>query len=112
MAEATLSDMIKRLLDDPETGGKIEELVKSLGSADTVSLPEESGLPDIQKLLKFKTLLDDASGEPDPKSALFAALRPYLSAERCRTLDAMIRFLRTYRIIIRAKETGLLKELF
>ncbi len=115
MPESTLADALQGFLSDPNTGAKLNELMQSLSlpSGDTPVLPDKNSNPlgDVGKIMQLKSLFDSTTGD-DPRTALLSALRPYLSEERNKTLDTLLKLLRIYRVFIKAKETDLLKELF
>lgn len=122
MDEMNFADAINSILSDPETGGKIKDIVQSLsGGADVGSSSGEnttnaqnfqSAMPDISKIMKFKSMYDSAMHDKDPRVMLLTALRPYLSAQRAKNLDSCIKFLRFYKIAGMLKDSDILKELF
>lgn len=125
MDEMNFADAINSILSDPETGGKIKDIVQSLsggsdgsslGAQSTQNTPNtqnfQSAMPDISKIMKFKSMYDSAMHDQDPRVMLLTALRPYLSAQRAKNLDACIKFLRFYKIAGMLKDSDILKELF
>ncbi len=122
MDEMNFADAINSILSDPETGGKIKDIVQSLsggadvGSSSGESTPNaqnfQSAMPDISKIMKFKSMYDSAMHDKDPRVMLLTALRPYLSAQRAKNLDSCIKFLRFYKIAGMLKDSDILKELF
>ena len=115
MDDFNLNDAINSILSDPETGEKINSLLASLSSG-TENKTEDSAsdfsFPDIGKLLEIKELFDSVSKESDSHTALLNSLKPYLSEERSKNLDTMMKLLKIYKIINKVKDTPLLKELF
>ncbi len=116
MDDFNLNDAINSLLSDPETGEKINSLLASLTSGEEKQKEEEKSsdfpFPDIGKILEIKELFDSASKESDSHTALLTSLKPYLSEERNKNLDLMMKMLKIYKIINKVKDTSLLKELF
>lgn len=97
MAEQSEQDILDRLLSDPEVQAAAED------SPPTASPPDLQGLglslsPDLLgKLPAMLSMLSPApSGEKDGKrddrTALLIALKPYMSEQRCRAIDALITF--------------------
>lgn len=115
MPESTLADAIQGFLSDPDAGSKISELMQglSLPSGDTNTLPDKPGnlFGDVGRIMQLKSMFESATGD-DPRTTLLLALKPYLSEERNKTLDTLLKLMRIYRVFIKAKEADLLKELF
>ena len=115
MADFDLTDALNSLLNDPETGNKIGELMASLSSGNNTEKAEDepdSAFPDIGKLLKIKELYDSAMNESDKNLVLLSSLKPYLSETRSKNLDSMMKMLKIYKVFLKVKDTPLLKELF
>ena len=115
MDDFNLSDAINSLLSDPETGEKINSLLASLNSGEENKKNEPSSdfsFPDIGKIMQIKELFDSAMKESDSHTALLSSLRPYLSEERSKNLDTIMKMLKIYKIMSKVKDTSLLKELF
>ena len=93
MAEAT--DLLQRLLDDPEVLAAAEdaspdgEAVPTSTSAPG-SLPPEllSKLPALMGALS--PALSAGNGQKDQKTALLLSLKPYMSPQRCEVIDKLI----------------------
>lgn len=116
MADFDLTDALNSLLSDPETGEKISSLMASLTSSDNNEAAKEDAsapsFPDIGKLLEIKSIYDSAMKETDPNIVLLSSLKPYLSENRCKSLDSMMKMLKIYKVFLKVKDTPLLKELF
>lgn len=120
MDEMNLADAINSILGDPETGGKIKDIVQSLSGGPQTGSPAagpdlqnvQNSMPDISKIMKFKSMYDTAMQDNDPRVVLLSALRPYLSSKRAKNLDSCIKFLRFYKIAGMLKDSDILKELF
>lgn len=112
---SNLTGMIESLLSNPQTGSKIQELIGSFGGNgekenNMPAAPSGTGMPDIEKLMKFKTVYDNAMKKSDPRITLLTALRPYLSESRNKNLDVAIKILNLSKLSSIMKETDLLKE--
>ena len=116
MDDFNLQDALNSLLNDPETGEKINSLLASLTSGEDADKKEETAsdfsFPDIGKIIKIKEFFDSASKESDSHTALLSSLKPYLSEERSKNLDLLMKMLKIYKIMSKVKDTSLLKELF
>ena len=115
MDDFNLNDAINSLLNDPKTGEKLNSIIASLSSGEEnkkEDAPSDFSFPDIGKIIKIKELFDSASKETDSHTALLTSLRPYLSEERGKNLDLMMKMLKIYKIMNKVKDTSLLKELF
>ena len=115
MDDFNLNEAINSLLNDPETGDRINSLIASLTSEGENKKTEASSdfsFPDIGKILEIKELFDSATKESDTHTALLSSLKPYLSEERGKNLDTLMKMLKIYKIMNKVKDTSLLKELF
>ncbi len=116
MDDFNIKDALNSLLSDPETGDKLSSLLSSLtseSSEDKESAPsQDTTFPDIGMIMKMKELFDSASKETDTHTALLTSLKPYLSEERSKNLDTLMKMLKIYKLINKVKDTSLLKELF
>ena len=115
-----IQDKIAEIMADPEALSQVQNLGKMLGlGSDEPAAPPPSPNPDSNELLsgealgaitKLMPLLSMANQEDDT-SRLLAALRPFLSEEKCRRLDSAKRMLRIMKLLPALKEGGLFEFL-
>ena len=111
-----IQEKIAEIMADPEALSQVQNLGKMLGlGSDEPSAPA----PEITNgfsgealgaVTKLMPLLSMANQEDDT-SRLLAALRPFLSEEKCRKLDSAKRMLKLMKLLPALKEGGLF-ELF
>lgn len=108
--------MLQNALNDPETAGRLNGLLSSIGGTEAApapaapSVPESSGLPDMSKLMQIGSLLQ-SSGSNDSSVALLHALRPLLKDETQLKLDRVIKIFRIMSAYPMLRESGLLEML-
>lgn len=113
-----IQDKISEIMADPEALKQVQDLGKMLGlGSDEPSAPAPEPEPKIDisgeamgAVTKLMPLLSMANREDDT-SRLLAALRPFLSEEKCRKLDSAKRMLKIMKLLPALKEGGLF-ELF
>ena len=114
-----IQDKIAEIMADPEALSQVQSLGKMLGLGSEEPAPPPPPKPDANELLsgealgaitKLMPLLSMANQEDDT-SRLLAALKPFLSEEKCRKLDSAKRMLRIMKLLPVLKEGGLF-ELF
>ena len=113
-----IQDKIAGIMADPEALKQVQDLGKMLGlGSDEPSSPAPEVKPNIDlsgealgAVTKLMPLLSMANQEDDT-SRLLAALRPFLSEEKCRKLDSAKRMLKIMKLLPALKEGGLF-ELF
>ena len=113
-----IQDKIAEIMADPEALSQVQNLGKMLGlGSDEPSAPEPRPEPKndfsseaMGAVTKLMPLLSMANQEDDT-SRLLAALRPFLSEEKCRKLDSAKRMLKIMKLLPALKEGGLF-ELF
>lgn len=113
-----IQDKIAEIMADPEALKQVRDLGKTLGlGSDEPSAPEPEAESKTQfsgealgAVTKLMPLLSMANQEDDT-SRLLAALRPFLSEEKCRKLDSAKRMLKIMKLLPALKEGGLF-ELF
>lgn len=107
-------NMLQSALNDPETAGKLNGLLSSLGAGDsaqeTPPQPSEPLLPDMSKLMQMSSLLSK-SGTNDSSIALLNALRPLLKDETQLKLDRVIKIFRIMSAYPMIRDSGLLEML-
>lgn len=99
---ADLAKLLEGILDDPETGSKLKELMG--GKEDKKEQKEESSLiPDgIDPALMLKmTRAVSAfnSKKDDPRTRLLQDLKPYISRKRGRRVDEAVEVLRLITVL-------------
>lgn len=111
-----LEDRINSVLSDPEQMARISEMAKNLmggGSSGEKQeqKPQSGGIGQIlgdgfdpAMLMKIKKLMDGGSGSK--YTALFEAMKPYLSEKRRGKLDRAVQIARLARIARIAMEEG------
>lgn len=87
-----LADMLKGLLDDPDTADKLKSLVG--GSAP--ALPD--GL-DPAMIMKVSKLMSGMKDSDDERTRLLCDLKPYISPARARRVDEAVNMLRLLRMV-------------
>lgn len=112
-----LSDKITRLLADPDSMAKIQNMMTMLGggteeTADTApapppAAPASGGIPDLGMLQKLMPLMG-AFDREDDDTRLLQALRPYLHGERAGRLDETMKLLKLTRLLPLLQEQGIL----
>ena len=113
-----IQDKISEIMADPEALKQVQDLGKMLGlGSDEPYAPAPEPEPKIDisgeamgAVTKLMPLLSMANREDDT-SRLLAALRPFLSEEKCRKLDSAKRMLKIMKLLPALKEGGLF-ELF
>ena len=112
-----IQDKIAEIMADPEAMSQVQSLGKMLGlGSDESTKPEPKAEADnfsgeaLGAVTKLMPLLSMANQEDDT-SRLLAALRPFLSEEKCRKLDSAKRMLKIMKLLPALKEGGLF-ELF
>lgn len=105
-----LEDMMKKVLSSPEDMSRIMQLAQSLsgnsdsggdGGAQSQAAPAESGSgldPDIAALMGRIMRGISAADSGGDKSALIAALKPYLRADRRSKIDRAMKIARIAKI--------------
>lgn len=86
---ADLADMLRGLLDDPDTTEKIRGLIG--GSEQKPSLPD--GIDPALMLKMTKAISAFKSKRDDPRTRLLQDLKPYLSKKRGRRVDEAVEVL-------------------
>ncbi|MCR5652174.1 MAG: hypothetical protein K6F88_00065 [Ruminococcus sp.] len=110
-----IQDKIAEIMADPEALKEVQNLGKMLGlgsdePAPPPPPPESNGLMSGEALgavTKLMPLLSMANREDDT-TRLLAALRPFLSEEKCRKLDSAKKMLQIMKLLPALKEGGLL----
>lgn len=112
-----IQEKIAEIMADPEALKEVQNLGKMLGLGSTEpSPPPPKPEPAAGELLppealgavtKLMPLLSEANRDDDT-SRLLAALRPFLSEEKCRKLDSAKRMLRIMKLLPALKEGGIL----
>ena len=102
--------MLQNALSDPETAGKLNGLISSLGAGESSSSAPEQNSPDMAKLMQLGSMLQQ-SGSNDSNVALLMALRPLLKEETQLKLDRVIKVFRLMSAYPMLKESGLLEML-
>lgn len=88
---ADIAQMLKGILDDPDTAGKIRSLI-----GDSTEKPREAidGI-DPAMMLRLTRAVKNISGKKnDDRTRLLCDLKPYMSAHRARRVDEAIEILR------------------
>lgn len=75
-------------------------------AAQTASVPQPSGTPDISKLLKLQSIMERA-GASNKNIDLITALRPHLRPENQQKADRLIKIFRIMSLYPLLKESGL-----
>ena len=97
--DGNISDMLKDVMADPETMSKLMSVAEGLmksekpTEAEPVSTPEKA----------IPTVLTKGNEE---RIALISAIRPYLSAERQKSADSMIKMLKVMKLTDLSKLLG------
>lgn len=113
-----IQSKIAEIMADPEAMKEVQSLGKMLGLGSDEPAPPPptppSGAPLSTEALgavtKLMPLLSMANQEDDT-SRLLSALKPFLSAEKCRKLDSAKKMLRIMKLLPVLKEGGLLEFL-
>ena len=113
-----IQEKIAEIMADPEALSQVQSLGKmlGLGSEEPSAPAPESEITNgfsgeaLGAVTKLMPLLSMANQEDDT-SRLLAALRPFLSEEKCRKLDSAKRMLKIMKLLPALKEGGLF-ELF
>lgn len=108
-------NMLQSALSDPETAGKLNGLLSSLGGGESAEQtpspqPSEPMLPDMSKLMQMTSLISK-SGSQDSSIALLNALRPLLKDETQLKLDRVIKIFRIMSAYPMIRDSGLLEML-
>ena len=95
--DGNLSDMLQGVLSDPSAMEKIMTMAKNLGgspvgSSEAPPPPKEDERKKNEEAAPVSLLSAGASGNKE-RLALIHALRPYLSPERRKTADSLIKML-------------------
>ncbi len=108
-----IQDKIAEIMSDPEAMKEVQNLGKMLGiSGDETPAPakesDNSILSDeaLKGIAKIAPLLSQANKEDDT-TRLLAALRPFLSEEKCRKLDSAKKMIGLMRLLPVLKSEGL-----
>lgn len=108
-----IQDKIAEIMADPEALKEVQNLGKMLGiSGDEYSAPPKEPEPPIMSdealkgIAKIAPLLSQANKEDDT-TRLLAALRPFLSEEKCRKLDSAKKMIGLMRLLPVLKSEGL-----
>lgn len=103
--DANISDMLKDVMADPETMSKLMSVAEGLMKGDKQQETAEASAEPVIK------------AEPNPKPslltkgneeriALISAIRPYLSPERRKSADSMIKMLKMMKLTDLSKMLG------
>lgn len=88
-----LADMLKGLLEDPDTADKLKSLI---GGDTTPALPD--GL-DPAMIMKVSKLMSGMRDSDDERTRLLCDLKPYISPARARRVDEAVNMLRLLRMV-------------
>lgn len=97
-----MEEMIKSLLENPDTMKQILGLVNSVKGAETTEKENEKqnsvslpfGLDNPETLLKIGTAFGKMANDNDPRINLILALKPYLNASRLQSAERVMQFLK------------------
>ena len=99
--DGNLTDMLQGVLSDPSAMEKIMSMAKSFGLASEGSEapppPKETASKKTEEAAPVSLLATDAAGNKE-RIALIHALRPYLSPERRKTADSLIKMLNVMKL--------------
>lgn len=109
-----IQDKIAEIMSDPEALSQVQSLGKMLGIAPEKEAPkpepveESSALSGeaLSSIAKIAPLLSQVNREDDT-TRLLAALRPFLSEEKCRKLDSAKKMLGLMKVLPLLKNEGL-----
>lgn len=108
-----IQDKIAEIMADPEAMKEVQNLGRILGISGDESFasakePEKPVLSDeaLKGITKIAPLLSQANKEDDT-TRLLAALRPFLSDEKCRKLDSAKKMIGLMRLLPVLKSEGL-----
>ena len=110
-----IQDKIAEIMADPEALSQVQSLGRMLGLGSDEPAPPPKPEPKSGELIptealgtitKLMPLLSMANQEDDT-SRLLAALRPFLSEEKCRKLDSAKKMLQIMKLLPALKEGGL-----
>lgn len=108
-----IQDKIAEIMADPEAMNEVRNLGKMLGISGEENIspakePERPMLSDeaLKGIAKIAPLLSQANKEDDT-TRLLAALRPFLSEEKCRKLDSAKKMIGLMRLLPVLKSEGL-----
>lgn len=91
MADAM--DTLKNILGD-DAEDKIKNVMDSLGSSETSSLPSAINTDGIGQIMQLKSIIDSmAVNKDDPRTNLLLSLKPYMRSGRQKSIDSTIRLL-------------------
>ncbi len=100
--EDNISEMLKSVMSDPETMSKLMSVAQGLtGGSDKQSPPPED--PPKKEPEVKASLLTKGNEE---RIALISAIRPYLSPERRKSADSMIKMLKMMKLTDLSKMLG------
>ena len=98
------SEMVKSVMSDPEAMSKLMGVAKTLmsdGSSDGQSLDggkAEHELKESVEVSQSESIISRISNGNEERIALISALRPFLSAERRRSADNLIKMLKMMKL--------------
>lgn len=97
-----ISEMLKSVMSDPETMSKLMSVAQGLTGSSEGSSPTHEDEPEIETAAK-PSLLTKGNEE---RIALISAIRPYLSPERRKSADNMIKMLKMMKLTDLSKVLG------
>ena len=105
--DENISEMLKSVMSDPDTMSKLMSVAKSLSGDATPTAPASSAptakAPPAAEAAAKPSILTKGNEE---RIALISAIRPYLSSERQKSADSMIKMLKMMKLTDLSKMLG------
>ncbi len=102
--DANISDMLKDVMADPETMSKLMSVAEGLMKSEKPPETTESAAEAVNVTPESKPSILTKGNEE--RIALISAIRPYLSPERRKSADSMIKMLKMMKLTDLSKMLG------
>lgn len=102
--DANISDMLKDVMADPETMSKLMSVAEGLMKNEKPSETAETSAEPVKTQPELKPSFLTKGNEE--RIALISAIRPYLSPERRKSADSMIKMLKMMKLTDLSKMLG------